>query len=154
MAHPLAFASFLRHVGAPVEKYFGRHGLPALCEDPNAFVSLERTWAFFDAASRGVDPMLGWHVGRFVGDQNLNAALRRKLEHAPTLYRALQKLIRLARAEASHIQIGIQERRDDIILYTQYPGRQEAPGYRTSQAYKLGVFHRPHPPLRRQRMGA
>lgn len=140
MAHPLAFVAFLRHVGAPAGKYLRLQGLPALCEDPDLFVSLERTWAFFDSASRSVDPMLGWHVGKFAGDRNLNAVLRRKLEQAPTLYRALQELVRLARSEASEVQIGIGERRDDIILHTQYPERKGAPGYSMSQAYKLGVF--------------
>jgi hypothetical protein len=77
-------------------------------------------WAFFDATTRHVDPMLGWHAGRFVGDHNLNASLLHKLENAPTLYQALRALARLASAEASHIEIGILERRRDILFYTQY----------------------------------
>jgi AraC-like DNA-binding protein len=140
MAHPLAFAAFLKHIGAPADRQFRRQGLPQLCEDPNAFVPLRSAWAFFDAAARSEEPFLGWHVGRFVGDKNLNRSLLRKLEHAPTLYQALQRLIRMSYLEASHLTLGIRERRDDIILFTHYTMMKDVPGYHTSQAYQLGVL--------------
>ena len=140
LGHPLAFAAFLEHIGAPVDRHFRRQGLPALCEDPNAFVPLRSVWAFFDAAAQSEDPMLGWHVGRFVGDHNLNRGLLSKLEHAPTLFQALQRLIRMSAAEASHVKLDIRERRDDIILFTHYPDMKDVPGYASSQAYQLGIF--------------
>ena len=140
MAHPLAFAAFLEHIGAPVDRHFRRQGLPALCQDPDVFVPLRRAWAFFDATAQSEDPMLGWHVGRFSGDRNLNRGLLRKLENAPTLLQALQRLVRMVAAEASHLQLGIRERRDDVIFFTHYPDIKELPGYHCSQAYQLEVY--------------
>ncbi len=139
-AHPLAFVAFLEHIGAPAHRHLRRQGLPTFCNDANAFVPLQDAWAFFDAAAQSEDPVLGWHVGRFVGDHNLNRGLLRKLEHAPTLLQALQQLIRLISAEASHLRLGIRERRDDVILFTSYPDMEEVPGHEHSQAYQLGVF--------------
>ena len=139
-AHPLAFAAFLEHLGAPADRYLCRQGLSDLRETPDAFVPLQRAWALFDDAARGEDPMLGWHVGRFVGDHALNLGLLRKLEHAPTLLKALHQIIRLSWTEASHLQLGIQERRDDILICTHYPGMKDVRGYTSSQAYQLGVI--------------
>jgi AraC-like DNA-binding protein len=84
--------------------------------------------------------MLGWLVGAHVGDHNLNAGLLRKLEQSPTLLQALQRLVQLASAEASHIQLGIYERKADILFYTHYQGMREVPGYMVAQAYQLGVI--------------
>lgn len=139
-AHPLAFAAFLEHIGAPVDRYLCCQELSDLRETPDAFVPLQRAWALFDDAARGEDPMLGWHVGRFVGDHGLNLGLLRKLEHAPTLLKALHQIVRLSWTEASHLQLGIQERRDDILICTHYSGMKGVRGYASSQAYQLGVF--------------
>lgn len=136
----MAFAEFLRQAGAPAGHYFRSHGLPALAEDPSGLVPLTRVWSFFDAAARREDPMLGWLVGARVGDQKLGGALRRKLETAPTLLRALQDLARLSASEASDIDMGILERQDEILFYTHYPSLRQAPGYLVSQAYQLGVI--------------
>jgi hypothetical protein len=57
LAHPLGFAAFLEHLGAPVDGYFRRQDLPALCKDPNAFVPLKKAWAFFtglEVLARGI----------------------------------------------------------------------------------------------------
>ena len=140
LAHPMAFMAFLHHVGAPVDHHLRRHGLPVLCNDPDAFVPLPKVWSFFDAAARREDPMLGWLVGAYVGDHNLNAGLLRKLETAPTLLQALRGLARMARAEASDIHLGIHERREDVLFYTHYSGLKQVPGYTISQAYQLGVI--------------
>ena len=117
-----------------------RQGLPVLCDDPNVFVPLARAWSFFDAAARHEDPGLGWLVGAHVGDHNINAGLLRKLETAPTLLQALHGLMRLVSAEASHLHLGIHERREDVLYYMHYPGMREAPGYMISQAYQLEVI--------------
>jgi AraC-like DNA-binding protein len=84
--------------------------------------------------------MLGWYVGRFVGDLNLNRTLLQKLEKAPTLLEALRRLIRMVATEASHLQLGICERNDDVIFFTHYPDLKQMPGYYSSQAYQLGVY--------------
>ena len=140
LAHPLAFAAFLRHIGAPVERHMRRQGLPTLCDDTNAFVPLNRAWSFFDATAQHEDVMLGWHVGRFVGVNNLNHKLLRRLENSPTLYQALRKLVQMISSEASHLQIGICERKQDILFYTCYKGKRDAAGYLTSQGYQLEAY--------------
>jgi AraC-like DNA-binding protein len=111
-----------------------------LAEDSSALVPLSRVWSFFDSAARREDPLLGWLVGARVGDQKLGGALRRKLETAPTLLRALQDLARLSASEASDIDMGILERQDEIRFYTHYPNLRQVPGYTISQAYQLGVI--------------
>ena len=139
-AHPLAVAGYLRHMGAPEARYLSKQGLPTLCEDPNAFVSIHKTWLFFDDAAAREDQWLGWHASRFIGDNNLNASLLKKLENSPTLYRALLVLIDLVRSEASHIQMGIRKHPSGIIFFTHYPGLEEEPGYHISQGYQLGLL--------------
>ena len=138
--HTLAFAAFLEGIGAPVNRHLRSQGLPDSCEDANAYVPLRQAWAFFDTCARHEDRFLGWHVGQFVGDRNLNAGLLRKLERAPTLFQALQGLIQLSRTEASHVQLGIRGRRDDAIIFTSYPLMKGVPGYASSQAYQLGLI--------------
>jgi AraC-like DNA-binding protein len=139
LGHLMAFTAFLDSIGTPVERHLRCHKLPVLCGDPDLFVPLTRAWAFLDSAARSEEQALGWLVGTHIGDHNLNAGLLRKLETAPTLLWALKELARLARSEASHIQLGIKERLDDVLFYTRYSGMHEVPGYRSSQAYQLGV---------------
>ena len=140
LAHPLAFSAFLQSIGAPVERYFQRQGLPALCRDPNAFVPVKKAWAMFEDAARREDRMIGWHVGRFVGDHMLSAGLLNKLDGEPTLLMALRKFVRIANAEASHLQLGILERSGDILFYTRYGQLSSEPGHFISQAYQLEVY--------------
>lgn len=140
MAHPLAFSAFLRDIGAPVDAYFQRQGLPALCRDPNLFVTLKKAWALFDDVSRREDRMAGWHVGRFVGDNNLGSGLLKQLDRAPTLLQALRNLVRMVSTEASHLRIGILERYGHILFYTHYAGMSHETGYSVSQAYQLEVY--------------
>ena len=140
LAHPLAFAAFLQKVGAPTERLFRRTGLPVYCDDPGALVPLRLAWSLFDAAAQSEDPILGWHVGKFCGNNKLSFPFVKSIEHAPTLYRALQRFVRLINTEASHLQLGIQERRGDIVLYTHYPDIKDWPGYQSSQSYQLEVF--------------
>jgi len=139
-AHLMAFESLLRQRGAPVERYLRRHGLPVLCDDPDRFLPLLRIWSFFDDVARNEDPQLGWLVGAHVGDQQLNAILLRKFETAPTLLQGMRRLMQMVSAEATDIDIGIHERRDDVLVYMHYPGLREVPGYMISQAYQLGLF--------------
>jgi len=141
ISHAWAFRSFLEHHGASGERLFRNHGLPVNCDDPNAFVPLLRVWSMFDAAARQEDAMTGWLVGRFVGDHNLSRKLLRKLENATTLYLALKRLVDYVRSEASHLEMGIVDRHDDILFYSYYlePDLKKAPGYDVSQAYQLPV---------------
>ena len=140
LGHPMAFTALLRHVGAPVDTYLQEKKLPVLCGNADMLVPLARAWDFFSVAAWRQDAMLGWRVGAHVGDHNLNHDLLRKLETAPTLYQALQRLVHMSRSEASHIELGIYERRRDILLCTRYSGQSKIPGYRTAQAYQIGVM--------------
>ncbi len=140
LAHVIAFMVYLRRLGAPVDRHLRCNGLPVMCDDPDAFVPLLRVWSFFNTASRSEDSELGWHVGAHAGDKQLNSALLRKLETAPTLLQALRRLVLMISAEATDLQIGIKERQDSILLYTLYAGMGEEPGHEISQAYQLGAF--------------
>jgi len=140
LSHPLAFAAFLKQIGAPVNKYFRRHGLPTQCDDPNVFVPQKAAWSLFDAAGRAEDETVGWHVGQFVGERNLNAGLLSKFDHSPTLYHGLRDFAVLVRSEASHLRLGLHEREDDVLFYTQYPDMQGVPGYHVSQGYQIQVY--------------
>lgn len=139
-AHPLGFAASLRENGVPVEKYFRKHGLPTLCEDPDVFLPLLKVWSFWDEVAHQDDPLLGWRVGRIFGEQLLSGSFLQQLEQATTLYQALLKFVRLIGTEASHLQLGILERPDDILFYTHYPDLKGAPGYHISQAYQMEVY--------------
>ena len=140
LAHTYAFGAFCRHIGAPVDRHLRSQGLPLYCDSADGFVPLRKAWGFFDATAKAEDPMLGWHVGKFVGDHHLNHKLLEKLETAPTLYQALKRLIRMVSSEASHLQLGIIERPDDILFYTHYSTLKDWPGYTSSQAYQLEVY--------------
>ena len=140
LAHLNAFTAFLHHVGTQVERHLRHQKLPVLCSDPNAFLPLSKVWSFFATAAQHEDEMLGWLVGDYVGDHNLHAHLLRKLENCPTLFQALKLLVKLVSVEASHLQIGIQERPYDVLFYTHYSGMSEAPGYMISQAYQLEIY--------------
>jgi len=140
LAHQMAFSSFLHKVGVPVDRLLRQQGLPVVCEDPDAFVPLRRVWSFFDAAALLDVPMVGWHVGGHIGDHGLGGGLLNKLDRAPTLLQAMHRLVRLASAEASHVNLGVLERRDDVLLYSLYPGRREEPGHMQSQFYQLQIF--------------
>jgi AraC-like DNA-binding protein len=136
----MAFTAFLSHVGAPVDRYLRRQKLPVLCDNPDMFVPLDNAWSFFATTAQHEDPMLGWLVGAHVGDHNLNAGLLSKLETAPSLFQALQRLVQLASAEASHLQLGMHDRQDNVLFYTHYSGMRDVTGYRTSQAYQIQVI--------------
>ena len=140
LGHLMAFTGFLRKVGAPVDRYLRREKLPVLCNDPDTFVPLAKAWSFFHRLSNHEDSMIGWFAGAHVGDHNLNGTLMSKLLAEPTLHKALQQFVRLAGSEASHIQLGIHERRQDILFYTHYSGCRAVPGYMVAQAYQLQVI--------------
>lgn len=140
LAHSEVFASYLQRVGTPTDRLYARAGLPVYCDDPRAFVTIKQSWAFFDAAAQLEDPYVGWHVGQFFGDSGITRNLLRRLEGAPTLYRALTDFVRLISSEASHLELGILGRPDEILFCTQYSTIRDWPGYSSSQAYQLEAY--------------
>ena len=140
LAHPMAFAGFLDHVGAPTNRLFRRNGLPVYCDDPTAFVPLRQAWSLFDDAARCEDQMLGWEIGKFYGDGRLSGGLLSRIEHAPTLYQGLRRLSRLVSSEASHLELGVVEGHDHILFTTQYTELKDWSGYASSQSYQIEVY--------------
>lgn len=140
MAHPLAFAKLLDVIGAPTKRHFRAGQLPAYADDPDLFVKVSCAWAAFDSAARAEDEDFGWYVGQYVGENGISSKLLRRTEHAPTLYRGLKELVRLISSEASDIGLGIEEREDDILLYTHYPFLKGSRGYLSSQGYQLPAY--------------
>lgn len=140
MAHSLAFAAFLRHIGTGPERFLENARLPVASDDSNAFVPLVQVWKFFDLAAHSIEHSLAWHVGRFTGEHHLNRPLLDKLRHAPSLYVALERFVQLVHSETSHIQLRLNERKTDVLLSTCYPGMIDTPGYHCAQAYQLGVI--------------
>lgn len=139
-SHSMAFLSQLRSFGAPTDRYLAMSKLPTLCEDPDYLIPVARMYAFIDTAMRKEAPLLGWLVGESAGDQQFSIALRRKLETAPSLLTALQSLVGLLNSESSDIDVGLRERREDIVLYTRYASMRGAPGYAVAQSYQISVF--------------
>ena len=140
LAHVMAFMAYLRRLGAPVGGYLRRSGLPTMCEDPDAYVPVLRIWSFFDTVARNEDSELGWRVVEHVGDHQLNAGLLRKFESAPSLLQALRRFVQLVKTEATGLEIGLEERRDRILIYSRYSSLTGEPGYDVSEAYRLGIF--------------
>ena len=139
-AHLMAFESYLRKSGAPVERYLRRNGLPTLCEDPNAFLPLLKVWTFFDDVAQHEDADIGWLVSQYIGDKTLNANLLREVESAPTLLSAVNRLVQKISLEATDIDMGVLRRRNDYLFYMHYPGKGGEAGYMVSQAYQIGFF--------------
>ena len=139
MGHLLSFTGFLSKERAPFERHLQSVGLPLLCEDPNHVVPLLRVWSCFEKMSKDHDELLGWQVGKYVGDHNINHALLSKIEHAPTLYQALNTLFIKVRTETTELKMGIHELLDDVLVYMCHPANRGMPGYHVAQAYQIGV---------------
>jgi len=139
-SHSLAFIGYLRAFGAPTDRYLGTSKLPTLCEEPDNLIPVENMYTFLAAAARKEEPLLGWLVGERVGDRQLSSELRKRLEMAPSLFMALKNLMELVNSEASDIEMGIIERKDDIVVFTHYVGMRSVAGYAVAQAYQISVF--------------
>jgi AraC-like DNA-binding protein len=140
MGHVMAITTPLREAGALIDRHLRSQKLPVLCNDPDLYVPLKNAWSFFAHLARHEDPMIGWHAGAHAGDRSLGRAITSRLLTAPTLLVALRRFVHYSSAEASHIMLGIHERREDILFCTRYPGRQGAAGYHVAQAYQLEVI--------------
>ena len=139
-SHSLAFSKYLSDLGIPSDRYLRQAGLPSFCEDPEAIVSVDRMWSFFHLVASGEDPLVGFRVGEKVAYKGLSPSLSRRLESAPTLFRSLQHFTSLIHTEASDLQLGIIERRSDILFCFRYFDRRRFQGYEVSQAYQLQVY--------------
>ncbi|MGI9291345.1 MAG: helix-turn-helix domain-containing protein [Gammaproteobacteria bacterium] len=139
LAHPLAFTQFLNKNGSPSDHLLRKAGLPLLADSPALWVPLHTAWKYFELAAQVGGPAIGWETGDFMGNQKLSDKLRTTVEHSPSLYIGLQRLIKLIRIESSHLELGIIEGKDRILLCTQYPFK-DWPGYSASQGYQLAVY--------------
>lgn len=135
----MSFTGFLSQQGASCEPHLRRARLPLLCQDADYLVPHHNVWACFGEMAAAESPDLGWLVGKYVGDSNINRELLSQMEHAPTLYRALNLLFSRLRSEATDIRMGMHELADDVLVFMHYPGRQDDPGCHQAQAYQLGI---------------
>ena len=99
MAHPLAFAEFLRELGAPVDRSFRAAGLPVLCDRGDALAPMTSVYTLFDDLARRVDRDLGWQVGRWAGEKTMHVDLKTQIASARSRLRS-QLAGRLLRARA------------------------------------------------------
>ena len=139
MAHPLAFRGFLRQVGAPVDRSFQAAGLPTLCEEADVAVAAPRVLAMFDDMMGRETPDLGWHVGRWVRDQSLNAGLLARVTASPTLHSGLLEFARLARLENSDVQLGFAPQGDRILFWVE-GALKELPGRDAGESYSVQIM--------------
>ena len=140
LAHPLAFSSYLKSIGAPTDKYFRQQRLPVHCQNPDHLVPQAAAWGLFESAFDECGPLTGWHVGRFVGDHNLSANLLQKVSQEPSLYQALQSFARLIGSESSPVHLGLCEREDEVAFFTHQPGMRNERGYQLSQGYQIEMY--------------
>jgi AraC-like DNA-binding protein len=140
MGHLLSFTAFCSREGAPFEHHLQSAGLPLLCDDPDHFVPLRPVWSCFANMAEEQDPLLGWRVGKYVGDENINHSLLAKIERAPTLYQALHTLFLMLKSETTELHMGIYELLNDVLVYMCHPANRGARGYHEAQAYQISVI--------------
>ena len=140
VGHLMALSGFLYREGVPFERHIRQSGLPVLCEDPNCFVPNFRVWSCWGSMAQAEDPLLGWRVGKYVGDRRINRALLTKMEAAPTLYQALRLLFVMLRSEVTDLKMGLHELVNDVLVFMCYPGLTQSVGYHDAQAYQISVM--------------
>lgn len=140
LGHPLAFAGFLRSIGAPVDSAFQRARLPLLCEDPDAYVPVHSVQLFFEDMSHREVKALGWITGQWVQENHIHQALMERLDTAPTLGRALIEFSALAGAENSHYHLGTMACGKDVLFWVKDANTANRPGYHIGLSYSLCVM--------------
>jgi len=140
LGHALAFAGFLRNIGAPVDRAFRRARLPRLCQDPNAYVPVHSVRSFFeDMCTREVET-LGWETGHWAQENHVHQGLTQCLAAAPTLGRALEDFSPLVGAENSHYRLGTIECGEDVLFWAHDANAANRPGYHIGLSYSLWVM--------------
>ena len=92
MALVLPFSSFLKDIGAPVERGLRQAGLPILAlDDVNHYVPTQRFWscAAQMALQEGIED-LGFRVGQKYGANCADPKSSVLLNRSPTLYHAME----------------------------------------------------------------
>ena len=140
LGHPLAFAGFLRSIGAPVDSAFRRARLPLLCENPNAYVPVHSVRSFFEDMCHREVEALGWETGHWAQENHVHQGLIKCLAAAPTLGRALEDFSALVGAENSHYRLGTIECGEDVLFWAHDGNAADTPGYHIGQSYSLGVM--------------
>ena len=140
LGHPLAFAGFLRNIGAPVDSAFRRARLPLLCENPNAYVPVHSVRSFFEDMCHREVEALGWEAGHWSQENHIHEGLLRRLAAAPTLARALQDFSALVSTENSHYRLGLVECGEDVMFWAHDANAADRPGYHIGLSYSLWVM--------------
>ena len=140
LAHPLAFAGFLRSIGAPVDSAFHRARLPRLSEDPNAYVPVYSVRLFFEDMCQREVEALGWEAGRWAQENHIHQGLLRRLAAAPTLARALKEFSALVSMENSHYRLGLFECGEEVMFWAHDANAADTAGYYAGSSYALYVM--------------
>jgi AraC-like DNA-binding protein len=129
------YVDFLDKIGAPVERGLEAARLPVEQGHDDAVVTVESVFDFVDSMSRreGIDN-LGVEVGLAVQERAVQGPLRRMIASAPTLRRGIGTLGSHARAESSHMDIGLQEQGDSVLFWHRGP-LPHHPGHGQMETY-------------------
>ncbi|MFW2373825.1 MAG: helix-turn-helix domain-containing protein [Gammaproteobacteria bacterium] len=137
LGHPLAFAGFLRSIGAPVDNAFKKARLSLLCDDPNTYVPIHLVRSFFEDMSHREVENLGWETGHWAQENHVHQDLIKRLTHAPTLGRALNDFSALVSTENSHYRLGLIECGEDVLFWVQDNYDFGTPGHHIGLSYSL-----------------
>jgi AraC-like DNA-binding protein len=129
------YVDFLERIGAPVERGLEAAKLPVEQDHDDAVVTVESIFNFVDFMSRreGIDN-LGVEVGLAVQERAVQGALRGTIASAPTLLHGIRTLSAHARAESSHMGIGLREQDDSVHLWHRGP-LSDHPGHVQMETY-------------------
>ena len=117
-AHLNGYLEFLERIGAPVERGLEAAKLPVERTSSDALVTVHSLFSFVHSMSRreGIDN-LGVEVGLSVQERAIGGPLRDAIALAPTLLEGIRVFSRFAKAEGSHLDIGLEERGDSVLFW-------------------------------------
>jgi hypothetical protein len=108
------FASFLSQVGAPVECWLRKAGIPStVLEQPDYYIPSTRFFKFVtNAAHKSGIQDLGFHVGSTFGASAVDTQLTRLLNQSTTLYAGLLVASDLMNKSVTNTRIGVTSSED------------------------------------------
>jgi len=117
-SHLKPYVEFLTKIGAPTDRYLQRARLPIRDQPTTEYMSNRAYFEFVGTAAReqGIRD-LGFLACKKVGRSRLSPELLRRVDRSPTLYGALKGFCRDIHKDASHIQMGLVEEPDRVLVW-------------------------------------
>lgn len=117
-AHLNGYVKFLERIGSPVEQALEAAKLPVEETSGSSLVTVHSLFSFVHSMSRreGIDN-LGVEVGLSLQERAIGGPLRDAIALAPTLLEGIRVFCRFAKAEGSHLDIGLEERGDSVLFW-------------------------------------